>query len=987
MPRLAFSQNSPDSLGPVLVEQRPGGRKMPIDNVRLAEMLDIAAEGLTDAPPSKIGRRLFDILPLTSDSTEDAIVPLELDFTQLPGDHVVLTLPWEALHDGRSFLAQRGIPVVRIVQESNRVARQPQNRSLSLLFQACAPEYADNLDFEKEETLILESTRESSLDLITEETGSLRGLASLTKQYSGRIDAIHLSGHADLFDSRTTPRHWLRTGQPCPAEGTPVFLMENELGDCELATAADMIHEAFGEVAPQLIFLSGCRTGEQFGSIPSMARSLIECGIPATIAWSRPVLDRTASQTAKVFYENLAAGQTVEGSVAHVLGELTQRDPEGNWLFPDWHLLQLYRDTSQLGPLVTKPGNPGRMNARNIESERLFLGAKPVAGMAEFVGRRRIVQRCLRSLSQDKIVVLWGAGGLGKSSVAARVTRLLSQRTPDAPHYVVHGKLDKERLRSGLGSSSIPGTSGEPESDIDCFDIPPNAIVVLDNFEENQSISPSSASGFAVDAQAEYALKALVRGLAQSSARLMITTRFWDTGVFTWIGDCHAESLTSMTPTEVEKKRQRMDLDIGSEHIQTLVNECSGNPRLLEQLAKAPFNEIGNIRLHYIENELQIPMTLSQLAEPERVSLERLAFISLPVPHFVASRLNLDLKKALSLGLIERSPGDFNISPFVRPLLPQLHRDEQHHLSRMLTPLLDQYWRSRNDVPLMQIEELLRLALIADDSAIACSNGQLLALNLRELGRWSEANAICESLLQRYRHYGTLIAHGGILRHFGRTQEALNAVQEGISLCPPHDVAQQTIAHQLLGSLLAVLGDPAAATEALEHALHLSAEMHSSAPESGLHNRAVALNNLAHVVYDTGDLDRAQKLQEEALSIYESLGEDEGTATTLNNLGLTHQRRGETARALELWQHSLEISDKIGDEQGKASTLCNIAGRLTGQGKITEALSLYGQALQFFESVGNARGQLTTMGNIAGLLNRSGESPSALDRIRTAKPS
>ncbi len=95
----------------------------------------------------------------------------------------------------------------------------------------------------------------------------------------------------------------------------------------------------------------------------------------------------------------------------------------------DWHLLRVYRDSRSLAELVTPMGTPKRARLVRIQPELDFLDVQDqvkVARAFAFVGRKRSLQRCLKVMgpTSDRVgVFIQGMGGLGKSTLAARVCR------------------------------------------------------------------------------------------------------------------------------------------------------------------------------------------------------------------------------------------------------------------------------------------------------------------------------------------------------------------------------------------------------------------------------------------------------------------------------------------------------------------------------------------------------------------------------------
>jgi tetratricopeptide (TPR) repeat protein len=103
-------------------------------------------------------------------------------------------------------------------------------------------------------------------------------------------------------------------------------------------------------------------------------------------------------------------------------------------------------------------------------------------------------------------------------------------------------------------------------------------------------------------------------------------------------------------------------------------------------------------------------------------------------------------------------------------------------------------------------------------------------------------------------------------------------------------------------------------------------------------SKAMTLNNMANVIQQQGDIDRALQLWQDSLEIYERIGDVQGKAVTLNNIAGVIAQQGDIDRALSLWQDSLEIQERIGDVQGKAATLSNMAGAITYLEKVVSHL-------------------------------------------------
>ena len=211
-------------------------------------------------------------------------------------------LPWEVLHDGTGFLAERAVtPVVPLRWVDEPAGELPvRDSGLQVLFMATSPEgILPVLDFEREEAEILRVTEDLPLQLRVEESGCVELLGKFWRRFpENTFDVFHLTGHGDIKD------------------GTPIFITESPTGDPVYA-AAPAFAGAFGGRFPRLAFLSGCRTsqGGNAGAFPSLAEDLVRQGFPAVLGWGRPIGDVVATDAARHLYERLSEGFSIAAAV------------------------------------------------------------------------------------------------------------------------------------------------------------------------------------------------------------------------------------------------------------------------------------------------------------------------------------------------------------------------------------------------------------------------------------------------------------------------------------------------------------------------------------------------------------------------------------------------------------------------------------------------------------------------------------------------
>lgn len=116
---------------------------------------------------------------------------------------------------------------------------------------------------------------------------------------------------------------------------------------------------------------------------------------------------------------------------------------------------------------------------------------------------------------------------------------------------------------------------------------------------------------------------------------------------------------------------------------------------------------------------------------------------------------------------------------------------------------------------------------------------------------------------------------------------------------------------------------------------------------------ALAINDLAIIVDNKGDLERAEQLYRESLQIREAIGEPRAIATSLSNVGDILHNAGRVKESLEYHQRALDFRRKHlrPDHPRLATTLNNIAPILQDMGRFDEAREMFEEALAIREQV------------------------------------
>ncbi len=592
-------------------------------------------------------------------------------------------LPWELLHDGDSYLVQKRPSIIPIRWVSNdqpiEITNSPQNRPLNVLFMATSPLGVEPvLDYEAEEGKILEATKRTPLNLRVEESGWLEELGYVMQEYRKSDDKIelevcHLTGHGTHHN-----------GKPC-------FLTEDEYGNCVYSYTEDLVDQLKTPLPP-LIFLCGCRTGySSNGVVPSMAEELLNMGGTTVIGWGEKVLDTEGTTTASQLYGELSQGRTITQALSSTYQALIKQQAR------DWHKLRFYVKNTLPKALVTPLKTRGRKKLTKLTPTLEFRDDEKrlrVAKREEFVGRRRQLQNCLRTLKTDydKVgVLLHGMGGWGKSSIASR----LWDRLPESEKILWWRQIDEskliQKLIKKLSSFKLlqPELRREIKTALEATDDDLNVklvylfnqlaelgekpfLFILDDFEWNLE---HREGRYILKPKVAPILEALVKAIQETGTdnKIIITCRYeFDSELLRFF---FSQGLEPLRKAELTKKLNRLDhfsSDNLSEDIRNrALNLADGNPRLLEFLNKDILGkEDTEAKLTELEQSPELwkdQIIWSELYELIDEPLQRILShclvyeLRVPIAALEAVCDSLpnyqqQLQRGVDLGLIEMSP-------------------------------------------------------------------------------------------------------------------------------------------------------------------------------------------------------------------------------------------------------------------------------------------------------------------------------------------
>lgn len=967
--------------------------------------------GNPDLP--RLGRRLYEWLDGPTERWLETALPgaggLAVHVDVAEG---LRHLPWELLVRQGLFLCADAARPFTPVRRVSEVACQVEtaNRPLRVLYMACAPEGGGApLDYEGEERVILDATRRQPLELVVEESGSLAGLAEQVASHEGgTFDVFHLTGHASA------------------SGGEPRFLMEDELGFRHPASAEE-IAQAFAGRWPRLVFLSGCETGRasDLGALPSMAEALVRAGAPAVLGWALPVGDLSASRAAASLYEHLAVGRRVDEAVARARQRLLAEES------PYWHLLRLYADATPLEPLVTPLRTAGREppHVRRARDEFLDAGGKvEVCSREDFVGRRRPLQRCLRVLrsfpseeAYHEGVLLHGMGGLGKSSLAAR----LCERMRDHRRVVLVGNVDEDgfvrTLSDKLAALDAAGALQRPGLSLAqrlrlLLEGPlatTHCLFVFDDFEhalEETGGGHVLRAGTPEKPGPQAVLPALLAAIREtgSQSRVIVTSRY----TFPLSGPARLweEGLESMRGAELRKKTAQLDALVAAEESDQklaaqVVRVSAGNLRLLKRLNEV-LTKLGSDapalldRLEETADEFREELLLKRLLAGSDAALRRLvaltAMFDIPLSRTaLEAAIGVEpvarfLDRAVGLSFVEAGTSllgysQFYVSELLRPLVrDEASASEKRGVCERAAQHLVERWQGSHDEEAVGLE-IYRLAMIAGRNDLVISVADDLATRWIKQARYRDAEAISRAALESGEDFR-------VVHNLARTTAVLGDIRDAIAgferawalaeiLSAEDDT--NTIAGRaaIANNLADALSTAGEFTRALEFC-RLSYELHEKADRrSGM---LVSLHSMASVMVHLGQTELAQSLFEKILDICEQTDRPGVRAATLYHLSSIYADKGVTDLAVAQLTEAIRLFEQQGDVSGRTMSLYSLANIHLHQGRTKEAMALYQEVHHAVRKAGDIRGEANAVMSMAEVYVRQGDTAKALHLMRRA---
>jgi tetratricopeptide (TPR) repeat protein len=222
--------------------------------------------------------------------------------------------------------------------------------------------------------------------------------------------------------------------------------------------------------------------------------------------------------------------------------------------------------------------------------------------------------------------------------------------------------------------------------------------------------------------------------------------------------------------------------------------------------------------------------------------------------------------------------------------------------------------------------------------------------------------------------------HGDVLSTLGRTDEALAAFREMLTLSYRLDArAKGGAAHNRIGRLNRATGALEDARKNLETALHLFESVDDQRGVAACHD------DVGMLLWTRGEYDGALERMRTALELRKHLGDRRSIALSLHNIGVVFRDHGRPQQAQEALEASLQIRRELGDRMGIAQTLDSLGRLAQDQRHLERARELFAQAYDVAREVGERNWIAVVLTNLGEVHYRLGDSETAIQILSDAE--
>ena len=962
-----------------------------------------------------------------------------------------LGLPWELMRDpgGPVALGLAGVSRALPVAELAQTAAVPGGR-LRVLMVISRPAGTGDVGYQMIARPLLERLEavRGQVELVVLRPPTLGALGGVLGEAvaAGRpFQVVHFDGHGALLSRQADAGPGGRPGMMTGPGAVGVLVFERPGGGSDEVTASKVAAVLRGAGVP-VVVLNACQSGAVGKDVEAaVATRLLREGCAAVVAMAYSVYAVAAAEFMAVFYERLFAGDTVSAAVTSGRRRLFEKDlrpsPKGELPLADWlvpvHYLR--RDVSFPQARTERPR--GLPPLEQVLDEQRAAGAAAGGGGGEldavgsFVGRDDLLYQLETAARLQKVVVVRGPGGTGKTELAKAFARWWRDTGGvEQPGWVFWHSFEPGVASFGLGGViteiglRLWGTDfarlepGQRRAEVQDVLAERRMLLIWDNFETVRSMPDPAGATEPLDEAGCRELREFLEHLAahEDGSAVVITSRTAED----WLGGIrritvgglaaheaaeYAGDLLRPYPSAAPRRARRA--------FGELMEWLDGHP-LSMRLILPRLDTAGPEALLYgLQGAVQLPGAESA-GEGRTTSLP--ASISYSFAHLAEST-----RRLLPAVCLFHAVADADVlTIFSRvPEVPERFRGATKHdwqgalddAARvgLLTGLGAGMYRIHPALPAYLAAGWRHDEPENHDAVREAATRALLAAHA-DLGRWlrqkissAYAARVYVVIGRERRTLGSLFGYALDYQLWGAAQaiaEPLQAYWDVRGLDEEADAwADRTrLATENANGAPPQLGTDAGAlwlfvTSAqayrqrvrsnLDDAERTSQQIltmlraQPASPQQQAH-LATSYLQLGAIAEDRGRLDEAEDWCRRSLAIKEELGDRPGMAMTYYQLGRTAQDRGRLDEAEDWYRRSLAIEEQLGDRPGMAMTYHQLGITAHMRGRLDEAEDWYRRSLAIQEELGNRPGIARSFGQLGRTAQDRGRLDEAEDWYR-----
>ena len=826
------------------------------------------------------------------------------------------------------------------------------------------------------------------------------------------FQVVHFDGHGVLGGRRAAGSSAPGMYQDADSEGVLVFQTADGGRD---SVSASRVAQVLTAARVPVVVLNACQSGAVGKQLEAaVATRLLGAGVASVVAMAYSVYAVAAAEFMAAFYERLFAGKTVTAAVTAGRQRLFQRNqrpsPKGDLPLADWlvpvHYLR--RDVSFPQARTER--------ARGLPPLEQLLDAQRVPGPARggtgeldavgpFVGRDDLFYQLEAAARLQKVVVLHGPGGTGKTELAKAFGRWWRDTGGvEQPEWVFWHSFEPGVASFGLdgvitqiglqlyGSDFIRFDPAERRATLQGVLANRRMLLIWDNFETVRSMPDPNSATEPLDKAGCTELRQFLNDLTvHEGSAVLITSRTSED----WLGEIRRITVGGLAVHEAA--------------------EYAGNllapyPAAAPRRARRVFGELmAWLDGHPLSMRLILPRL--DTAEPEALLAGLQGATPLPGGQGSGEGRTTSLPASVSYSFEHLGDATHRLLPAVclfhavavtdvltafsqvpgvpgrfRSMTKQDWVEALDDAARvgLLTGLGGGMYRIHPALPDYLAAEWRREDPGNHDAVRDAATTALLAAHAAQ-GRWlfqqiwsGDARlAYAVVRLERYT-LGSLLGYAldhGLWAEALAIAVVLNAYWTGRGLDDEADAwadrARLVIEDpdgnppQLNtpeGALWLHFVGRQAERQLERHHLDDSERTYQQilimlqAQPASRHWRllsAECFQYLGRVAQLRGRLDEAEDWHRKALVIKEELGDKPGTASTYYQLGVVAQNRGLLAEAEDWYRKSLVIKEELGDKAGTANSYHQLGRVAQLRGQLDEAEGWYRKSLAILRELGD----------------------------------